>query len=203
MGWQTAWSAFYKFGAEIGVKYSPETAERLELWADLAQSCSWWWPYKGICVLSERPKVVSWDERARLHSPTGPALEYRDGYRLHMWHGTAVPESWITAPDKLDAQTALTWQNVEQRRAAAEIIGWRRVLEQLSPKVIDVDSDPEIGELLEVELPDAGKARFLKVRCGTGRDFVLSVPREMKTALQANAWTYDLKPTQYKLEVRT
>jgi hypothetical protein len=54
---------------------------------------------------------------------------------------------------------------------------------------VDVDA-PHIGTLLEADLPDAGKARFLRVRCGTAREFVLSVPVEMKTAKEANAWTY-------------
>ena len=175
----------------------------LDLWGDIARSACWWYPYKGLCVISERPEIVSWDDRGRLHSQTGPALRFHDGFELHSWHGTTVPGEWIAAPESMDPKTALTHPNVEQRRAAAEIIGWRRVLEQLPNKIIDKDSDPEIGELIEVELPDAGAARFLKVRCGTGRDFVLSVPRELNTALSANAWTYDLKPNQYRPEART
>ena len=197
------WLAYYEFAARIGVKYSDDATAKLQLWSEVAKSCGWWMPYDGLCVMCERQSFVSFDERRRLHNQTRAALEFADGYRLFVWHGTDVPEAWITAPDKLDPKTALTWQNVEQRRAAAEIMGWKRVLEQLKPKVINKHKDPEIGELLEVELPEAGLARFLKVRCGTGRDFVLSVPREMKTALEANAWTYDLKPQQYKLEART
>ncbi len=99
---------------------------------------------------------------------------------------------------------ALTWNNTEQRRAAAEIIGWRRVLEWLRAITIDKDIDPEIGELVEGYLPDGeGRARFLKVQCGTGRQFVLSVPVEMRTAREANAWTYGLEPDEYRLEART
>jgi len=200
---EAAWFAFYTFGERIGVKYPEDASSTLKLWGELVQSCGWWMPYDGLCVMCERQSFVSFDERARLHNQTRAALEFADGYRLFVWHGTAVPENWITAPDKLDPKTALTWENIEQRRAAAEIIGWKRVLEQLQPTTINKDKDPEIGELIEVVLPDAGEARFLKVRCGTGRDFVLSVPREMKTAREANAWTYDLKPKEYKLEART
>jgi hypothetical protein len=56
---------------------------------------------------------------------------------------------------------------------------------------------------LEATLPDSGKERFLQVRCGTGRDFCIPVPREMTTALQANAWTYGLDAINFKPEVRT
>jgi len=61
-----------------------------------------------------------------------------------------------------------------------------------------------IGTLVEVTLPDLGKEKFLKVLCGTGREFAIPVPPEMKTALDANAWTFDLDGnTLRKLEVRT
>ena len=197
-----SWLAFYAFGREIGVKYSDEDSARLDLWCEAAKSCGWFWPYKGLCVVSERPEFVGW-ENGRLHCATGPAVSFKDGFRLWHWRGTQVPEAWITAPDKLDPVKALNWENVEQRRCAAEIIGWKRILETLPHKVIDENASPYIGTLLEVDLPDSPGERFLKVKCGTGRDFVLPVPPDTKTALGGNAWTYGLKPSEYKLEART
>lgn len=139
----------------------------------------------------------------RLHHPQEAALVCRDGWMVHAWHGTRVPAEWIERRQDIDPRLALTHKNIEQRRALAEIIGWDRVLQQLQPRVIDTDPDAQIGQLLEVELPDSGKSRFLRVRCPTGRDFVLSVPLQMRTALQANAWTYDLRPDQYNIQRRT
>jgi hypothetical protein len=157
-----------------------------------------------FCIVSDRPETCEKDDLHRPHCGSGPSHVWRDGWKIWHWRGQPVPRAWIESPGSLDPSIALTWPNIEQRRVAAEIIGWRRVLEQLNPIVVNVDDDPEIGELLEVELPDAGKARFLKVRCGTGRDFMLSVPIEMKTALQANSWTYDIDPKKLKkLEART
>ena len=66
--------------------------------------------------------------------------------------------------------------NVEQRRAACELVGWVNILSQLNAKTIDIDDD-DIGTLLEVEIPDSGKEKFLQVKCGTGREFALPVPR--------------------------
>ena len=91
------------------------------------------------------------------------------------------------------------------------------MLERLSPRTIDKDADPAIGELLEVQFPPHPHsdrfdnhtfitfepARFLRVRCATGRTFVLAVPREMRTAREANAWTYGFGPDEFKLEART
>jgi hypothetical protein len=64
--------------------------------------------------------------------------------------------------------------------------------------------DPEIGELLEIDLPDSPGSRFLKVRCGTGRTCYLPTSREAKTALQANAMSYDVDEKLIaNLKVRT
>ena len=93
---------------------------------------------------------------------------------------------------------------MEQRRAACEIIGWDNILNLLDAKIIDEDKDPMIGTLVEVNIPDIGREKFIRVLCGTGRSFALPVPPEMNTALEANAWTYDLDgDVLRKLEVRT
>jgi len=61
-----------------------------------------------------------------------------------------------------------------------------------------------IGTLLEVDIPDIGNEKFLRVLCGTGREFAIPVPPNMKTALEANAWTYGLEGNLLRdLEVRT
>lgn len=110
-----------------------------------------------------------------------------------------MPKEWIV--DKtLTANAALTQPNLELRRSACEILGWARVLSDLNAKTINRDSDPEIGELIEVTLPDGGPQRFIRVLCGTKREFAIPVPREMKTALEANAWTYDMPSNLLQLK---
>ena len=160
--------------------------------------------YEDVVVIQDRPEHILFDDQDRVHSETDAAIKYRDGTGVYMWHGVRVPAEWITNKSELSAKTALTWENIEQRRAACEIVGWAQVLRELDAKTIDVDDDPMIGTLVEVTIPDVGRERFLKVICGTGREFALPVPPDMTTALGANAWTYDLDgDTLRKLEVRT
>jgi hypothetical protein len=159
--------------------------------------------HQEFCIVSDRPEVLLVDEQNRPHCENGPFCRWRDGTALYAWHGTRVPAEWIEHKDKLDPKIAITWPNVEERRAAAEIIGWKRVLETVNASVVDEDTDPQIGTLLRADLPDSPGAQFLRVRCGTGRDFVLPVPEDMRTALEANAWTYGIDPAELKLEVRT
>jgi hypothetical protein len=199
---ESYWIAFYLFCRDVvGVSYDAKRSRQLDLWADVARSCSWWWPYDNYVIACERSTVASL-ENGRLHAASGPALAFADGWEVHAWRGTRVPAEWIRDPGSINPALALTWENIEQRRALAEIVGWTKVLEHVEARVINVDT-PDIGTLLEADLPDAGPARFLKVQCGTGRTFALAVPLEMSTARQANAWTYGLDAHQLNLEVRT
>jgi len=180
-----------------------EVLEKFEIDEDLTKSCGWFWWHENVLAISDRPEFINRDAEGRLHSETGASISYRDGWKLYHWHGVAIPEAWVTG-NKPTAKESLTWENIEQRRAACEIVGWNNVLRELNAKVIDADGDPEIGTLLEAEIPDSGKERFLQVTCGTGRVFVLPVDRKCKTAIEASAWTYGIDDLQsYKPEIRT
>jgi len=158
-------------------------------------------PECRVCFVSDRPEILNIDDRGLLHCEDGPAMKYSDGFSIYAWHGQRFPHHWIDTPPS--RSEALQWPNLEQRRIACEIVGWDTIIDELEGQLIDKDVDPEIGELLRVNLPDSGEENFLRVACGTGRKFAIPVPLEMETALQANAWTWGLEPHQYKPEVRT
>jgi hypothetical protein len=171
------------------------------------------------------PVVEILDPQGRIHCPFGPAVVYGDGTPEFYWRGTRVPSTFIPITDQwrekyphveliplvraykpLTAMEALSIENIETRRAACEIVGWHNILEDLNAAVVNRDKDPTVGELLRVFIPANGDMiaqQFLRVRCGTGRIFALMVPNECRTALEANAWTYDLRPEDYRPEIRT
>ena len=138
--------------------------------------------------MAPRHDVIQRDPQGRLHCADGPALLYPDGWGIWSWHGVQVPREWIERPGDMDPAIVLNHPNVEQRRCAAEIIGWGRVLDTLAPTVVDEDDDPMVGTLLRVDLPNAPAQQFLRVLCGTGRTFVLPcVHNNFDSALEANA----------------
>ena len=161
--------------------------------------------HEEFCLVSDFPEFIKTDAERRPHCEYGPSYRWRDGWSLYHWHGVEIPAEWVEDKASLSAKMALTWANIEQRRAACEIVGWEKILQELNARTIDKDADPEIGELVEVSIPEGGKERFLRVKCGTKRQFALPVPPTMKTALQANAWTfgYDDCHDFTKPEVRT
>jgi hypothetical protein len=190
---EAGWLSFYNYFQEV---CDIRECDKLNGLFEVAKTCGWVSVFDKLAVVQERPLHIKMDEQNRLHSENGPAILFRDTFSVYAWHGVRVPAEWIR--DKsLDAKTALTWENMEQRRAACEILGWNNVLKELKAKVIDEDEDPMIGTLLRVNVPDIGEEQFLRVLCGTGREFAIPVPPTVKTALQANAWTWDMSPVEF------
>ena len=115
-----------------------------------------------------------------------------------------MPVEWIEDRKSLTPAVALKQENVEQRRAACEILGWANILRDLNAKTIDRDDDPQIGDLVQVNLPDLSQpAKFLRVQCGTGREFAIGIPPHINKALDAQAWLIGLSKEDFRIpEVR-
>lgn len=196
-----SWISFYKYFIEVvGLDL-----EKITGLLELTQHTGWYNAYEDVVVFQHRPEYIKMDDTNRLHCENGPAIRYRDGYSVYSWHGTRIPSEWIENKKSLTPEIALTWSNIEQRRCAAEILGWDNVIQQLNSVVIDEDGDPEIGTLLEVDIPEIGREKFLRVKCGTGRMFCIPVPPDMKSAIEAQAWTWDLTVEDFGVgpEIRT
>ncbi len=200
LGYDSSWVAFYDFFDKIGLLENEDFRKyRAFLLSGVWDTLF----FESVAYVCRRMKITKKDPEGRMHCQDGPAVAFNDGFSVYAWHGTRVPADWIMKKDEVDPSIALTWENIEQRRALAEIIGWARIIEKLDVKVIDEDKDPQIGSLLQAKMPDGSLEMFLKVVCGTGRTFVLPVPNDSKTAKAANASTYGLTPDEFNVEVRT
>ncbi len=167
--------------------------------------------HDNIAIVVNYPIAYRTDREGRFHGETELAVEYVDGMGEACWHGQIIPHEWITRglPAAADA---LEIPNMELRRCAFEMIGWDNIINELGYDTIDTNIDPQIGILIDVMMPQrtvsfrglgSRKSRFLRVQCGTGRWFALQVPRTCSTALEANAWTYGIEPSEYNPQVRT
>ena len=155
--------------------------------------------HEEFCLVSDFPEVILKDEENRPHCETGPSHRWRDGWSLYHWHGVRIPAEWIVERKSLTPQIALSQQNMELRRAACEILGWANILRDLNAETIDRDDDPQIGDLVQVKLPDLPQpAKFLRVQCGTGREFAIGIPPHINKALDAQAWIVGLDPKDFQ-----
>jgi len=206
------WIAYGDARRQLGLcRFAPADLEQLDLWAAVARSCGWWWPRRRICVVAERPEAIHTepvqgsDGELRLHHPRGPALRYRDGWALHAWHGTRVPQWVITDPS---VERIHTEPNVEVRRCAIERIGWDGYIEQAGLELVAVADDPgNAGCRLRLyDIPAriwGGQARVLLAtngsveRDGRRRRYGLSVPARFDNPVAAAGWSYGLDADQY------
>lgn len=199
------WDAYDQFISEFFKKChytDPYYKKALDAYQDFSEESGLMFAYQGFAFVSRKPDVIKFDNEERLHCEDGYAVQYRDGWGLCSWHGLAVPQEWIIEKS-LDAQTAISCENMEQRRVACEILGWHKILNALNARTINKHSNPLVGELLEVELPDLGLQRFLKVMCGTAREFALPVPPHIERAAQAQAWLNFTTEDAFIPKVRT
>jgi len=173
----------------------------------VAASADWFIPHKHICWISSPPATVRTDARGRLHSESGPALQYRDGWTVYAWKGVEVPARIIERPGEI------TLADIDR---AADIHVRRCMIERMTPEKFIASgaafriSEDETGILWERRWPDGDAWAAVEVingtpeADGTCKRYFLQVPPNMLTARSAVAWTYGMTARQYRgLVLRT
>jgi hypothetical protein len=178
--------SFFKDVAKLNIDYS-----KYFYWEKACLHGSYRIMHPEFCLISDRPTKILLDNGVP-HSEKEPYIQWSDGTGFYAFQGIRVPAYWITNPELLTPEDAITWENIEQRRAACTILGWHNILHHpsVNAKVIAINKNPEIGTLYEINLPDAGKTRIVKAQCATGRTFGFLVPTESKTPAEGLARTY-------------
>lgn len=200
-----SWGAYISFMHDV-LGWRGSMVERFSIDEDLILSCGYVWWHENILAISDRPTVINRDGEGRLHCENGPSIAYRDGWALHHWHGVSVPADWIEKRANLDPNDVIKVENVEQRAAGAEIVGWPKMLSVLKAKVINDSGSPDIGQLIELKLPGLRTpGRFLKAVCPRNGIIVEGVPRvsdidglPIDTALAAQAWRIGDPQSEYR-----
>lgn len=199
---EASWYGFYMyFNEQFGI------CESINEISDVINDTFWsYWDEKSNTVfVVDRPEYIKMNDDGLLNCENGPSIKFKDGFSVYSWRGTRVPAEWIENKESITIDDFLHHKNIEMRRVASEIVGWNNVLKHLNAKVIDTDDDPEVGTLIEVDIPGVGKERFLRALCGTKREFAISVPIHIETALAAQADCYGFENVSdfIKPEIRT
>ena len=173
----------------------------------ITQNSGWIVPHQNMCWLGERPSALKIDDRARLHSKDGPALEYRDGLAIYMWKGVQVPDWMIEQPELITPAFIDRHPDFLLRRCMIEIITPGRYV--ASGGAIPIARD-ETGILWRKQWWNNDAWAAVEVVNGSPepdgsfRHYFLQVPPNVRSAREAVAWTYGLTETEYtRLRVRT
>src|SRR5262249_14367056 len=144
-----------------------ETRKLFGLW-ELAQSGGRMLPHQNICWVSERREVLELDDDGFLHSLTGPACAYPDGFAIYAIHGVRVPAFVVKRPHEIAVETIEGETNAEVRRV---MIARYRLGEETSGAAAymrdaggqRLDHDEKFGTLWRRELPDDEPIVLLEV----------------------------------------
>ncbi|QMU78707.1 hypothetical protein GXW83_26365 [Streptacidiphilus sp. PB12-B1b] len=181
-------------------------APELDGLARTAAAAGWWWPYRDVVLLTERPIALHQDEPGRLHCADGPALAFPDGFALHAWRGMPVPAGFLDRLAALTAADIRTEANAELRRVMLEYYGYERYLAESGATPVHRD---ETGVLWRIELP--GDEAVVTVEVvnstpepdGSHRVYWLRVPPRTRTAREGVAWTFGLTAEEYQPALQT
>jgi hypothetical protein len=202
---ELSWLAPYDYIREV-LGLEAETAALAGLW-QVARSVGWLQCHEYTCWLAERPDILRGDAAGRLHSANGPALRFRDGWSVWAWKGVEVPQWMIEQPEKITLACIDGETNVQVRCCMIEIMTPQRYVALGGAVRIAED---ETGILWRRSWLAADAWAAVEVinatpePDGTRKHFFLQVPANMRTARDAVAWTYGLRPDVYAhLVVRT
>ena len=54
---------------------------------EIVNNCGWIASYQQLCVVCDRPSILSFDEQHKLHGEDRPAIQFVDGYSVYASHG--------------------------------------------------------------------------------------------------------------------
>jgi hypothetical protein len=218
--WTGGWywgGAFVSFFREVcGLELPSDLWDRARAYECTMQSTCWWWPHRRFVMVCARPTVIhrelvspqrprGWGSH-RLHCADGPAIAWPDGWGLWYWHGVRVSRQVIEAPASLTVAQIAAERNAEMRRVMVERFGLDRYILESGAKLIHSD---ECGALYRQEQADDEPIVAVHVvnstpePDGESKKYMLRVPPTMTTAREAVAWTFGLKPNEYRPVIET
>ena len=144
--------------------------------------------FENICIVCDRPSLLSFDNQNRLHAEGEPAIQFTDGYSLYAYHGVTLPEKYgISSPQEWQAKWLLEEDNAELRRVLIQGIGYTRIIQQL--QATELDSYQEYTLLKIDNNIHIEPIYLLKMTCpSTEFIYVLRVPPDVKSAREAIRW---------------
>ncbi|MBV6621923.1 MAG: hypothetical protein KI793_03045 [Rivularia sp. (in: Bacteria)] len=171
------------------------------IFQSLVQNCGWIFPFEKICIVSERPVKLYFDNENRLHAEGKPAMQFADGYSVYAYHGTTLPEKYGKHHSKeWQPSWLLQERNAELRKILIQEIGYSRILEEL--QAVELNTYQEYT-LLQINSDiDIEPIYLLKMICpSTGDIHVLRVPPQMKTAREAITWiNWGIPPEDFAIQ---
>ncbi len=170
---------------------------------------------RDFCIICKNPKYIFLDDRNRLHSLDGSAIEFEDKNSLYFVHSINFNSEFyrkVFIEKSFPPTKILSIKNIEQRAIVIEFYGYDKLIKELNAKRLDIYNDvsqvtsmPIECELYEFEI-GRRTFRFVKVEdYSVHKVTTLGVPviPETQTVKGAIAWTFGLNDSEYNPIIQT
>lgn len=166
-------------------------------------------PFAKLCLVCDGPDRLPKDIN-RPHTAASVAIKFKGDYELYFWNGIRIPGEWVYNMDGITRNTIFQCQNIEQRRALAEILGNEKFVALLDLCIEETDHyNNQQVVLYRTRTKDKfinDYLFYIKVICNsTNREYFICIPREafLLNAIGALAWTFGLDADEYQLLIET
>lgn len=163
--------------------------------------CGWIFPYEKVCIVCDRPRILSFDSQHRLHAEGAPAIQFADGYSLYSYHGVTLPEKYGKIhPHEWQPQWLLEEENAELKRVLIQGIGYDRIARELA--AVELDTWQEYTLLKIDTTVDVEPIYLLKMTCpSTGFIHALRVPPDINSAREGIRWVnWGVDPEDFSVQ---
>lgn len=169
---------------------------------ELTKHCGWWLAYESVCVFVEKPIEIVQNDAKELSNEEGPAILYKDGYKVWAINGITLNEQIVMYPETLTRKQIEAERNNDVQSIMIDRFGWPRYLQESKAKELDT-CENVIENTIEALYETENHANKLLVTCPTGRMFALSIPSEYKTCSGARGWYHSDEEGKYNILART
>ena len=180
------WISYYDFFRKCT---DIEGIEQIDGLIKVCEECGWVVPLSDAAFISDRPSILKYDEQYRLHNTEGPAIAYRDGFKIYCVHGINVPEWIIETPEKITTKAIDKETNLELRRIMISIYGSAKYILDAGAEKLHED---EFGVLYKKSMKDDVDIVMVKVinstpeEDGTFHEYFLQVDPQLRPMLEGN-----------------
>lgn len=178
----------------------------------VASSCAFWWNHESAVFICQRPMDIHVDDRGRLHSTKGPAVEFWDGYKIYAICGIEMrKEIFENGKIHLQPETIDNTRNAEVRRVLMEMYGPDKYLKETGARVVHYGRDGRRLWLREQASDELQGIPLVMVELinstpepdGTHKHYFLRVLPHIRDADEAVASTFRLRAEDYRPQVET
>lgn len=197
---ESCWLYLYDFFAnETDVELD---SELFQPFITLAMHVSWCYINDGVVYFSRKPTAINIEENGLIHNENGPAIEYKDGFKIWAIDGCRVSEKIVMRPEQLSLKEIHEELNSDIQAVMVDRFGWEKYIKESDVSLIDSRENLVEGTL-EALYETKYHGNRLVVTCPTGRVFTMGVPKNIKDCKSAQFWLSNDEKRQFNVIGRT